>query len=583
MKTSPKKQPGKPAQKPAGKPAVKSSGKPAEKQVAQPSTFRGSKLLYRVGVIIIAVAFFSAYAKTFDYKPDMNGDNINYYALGNALAAGKGYTTTMNLTESPHNHYPPGYPAIVSLAIRAGAGVTGVKILNGILFLLSCLILYHLFYRTTKNVYIAIFVGLLVALNSTLLRSATIMMSEIPFLFFTSLTLLLFSFLLDRKKCDVKYLLLLLGTAACTVIAYYVRTVGIALALALAVTLTVILIMNVWENRKSARRSILSATKPTWVALIAIVAFFMLCKLPWDMRSSRLGLKSSYMSSLSLQPGGTHISDLNGWIERAKKNAVRYATKEIPSGLLMEQVDYDKPATAKGWTLSVALLLAMVAGLLQLKKNDLLLFFYTGGTAVVLLLWPDIWFSPRFMAPLIPILLLLMVMGLVKAMRLLLTLLKIKTRGVAVAATVVAVCIFYYPNGSLALSRASAAAKTKSYNASNSAPALVEYLDAIRWVRDNTPKDAFVCARKPEIFYLYSGGRKSTSFPNYATPEEIVAHMTKNNIRYVIIDRWFRHAYVTIVPAAQKYPDRFRILWQTPTPEKDAPLTYVLEFIPEST
>jgi hypothetical protein len=532
-------------------------------------------------MFIIAVAYFSAYAKVFDHKPDMGGDNIHYYALGNALATGKGYTNIMSLAETPHNHFPPGYPAIVSLAVRAGAGVVGVKVLNGIFLFLSCLILYHLFYRIAKNIYIALFVSLLVALNSHLLRSATIMMSEIPFLFFSSLALLLFSFLLDRKKCDVKYLLLLSGAAACTVIAYYIRTAGIALVLALAVTLTVTLIVNVWKNRHASWRSLLSASRPVWIALLAIVASFMLCKAPWDVRNSRLGFKSSYMSQLSTQLGGTRISDLSGWTDRVKKNAVRYATKEIPSGLLMEPVDYDKPADAKGWMLSAALLLAIAAGLLQLKKNDLILFFYAGGMAVILLFWPDIWISPRFMLPLIPILLLLTVMGLAKAGKLLLAMLKIKTGGssIPVAMAIVAVGLLAYPNGSLALSNAASMAKAKSYNAANSAPVLVEYLDAIRWVKGNIPKNAFVCTRKPEIFYLYSGGRKSISFPNYATPEEIMAYLTDHKISYVIIDKWFRHAYVTLIPAAQKYPRQFRVVWQTPAPKKDTAPTYVLEFI----
>lgn len=560
-------------------PKKKQAKAAAKKQAKTPSGFLNPKLLYRVGIVIISIASLSIYTKTFDRKPDLNGDNIHYYALGRALADGKGYVSTMGLTETPHNHFPPGYPFIISLALRAGAGTTGVKALNGVFFFLSCLILYLLFYRTTKNVYITFFVTLLVALNSHLLRSATIMMSEIPFLFFSSLALLLFSFLLDRKKCDVKYLLLLFGTAACAVATYYIRTAGLALALALAVTLAVTLAASVWKNRKSAWRGILTATKPTWVALMAIAAFFMLCKMPWDMRGKRYGFKSSYMSQLATQQGGTRITDLNGWINRVKTNAVRYATKEIPSGLLMEPVDYNAPAGAKGWTLGVAILLAIAAGALQLKKNDLLIFFYAGGTAAILLFWPDIWFSPRFMAPVIPILLLLMVMGLVKASALLLARLNVKARGAAVTVAVAVVCLFFYPNCSLALNSAAAAVKFKSYTTANSAPVLVEYLDAIRWVKNNTPKDAFVCTRKPEIFYLYSGGRKSTSFPNYATPEEIVAHLTSSKIRYVIIDRWFRHAYATIIPAAQKYPDRFRVIWQTPAQGEGEPPTYVLEFI----
>jgi dolichyl-phosphate-mannose--protein O-mannosyl transferase len=172
------------------------------------------KYLYWTGLVIIAIVYFKVYASTFDYKLDMNGDNVYYYSLGNALADGKGYVDVIGFNETPHNRFPPGYPFIVSLAIRAGCGIAGIKILNGVFLFFACVILYHLFYRITKNIFLTFAVTLMVATNYHLLRSATIMMSEIPFLFFTSLTLLLFSFLLDRKKRDIPYWLLLFGVSA---------------------------------------------------------------------------------------------------------------------------------------------------------------------------------------------------------------------------------------------------------------------------------------------------------------------------------------------------------------------------------
>ena len=59
---------------------------------------------------IIACVFIVNYLKIFDFKPDLNGDNVYYYALGRAIAAGKGYTNIMFLEETPHSHFPPGYP-----------------------------------------------------------------------------------------------------------------------------------------------------------------------------------------------------------------------------------------------------------------------------------------------------------------------------------------------------------------------------------------------------------------------------------------------------------------------------------------
>ena len=59
---------------------------------------------------IIVCVFVVNYLEIFDFKPDLNGDNVYYYALGRAIAAGKGYTNIMFLEETPHSHFPPGYP-----------------------------------------------------------------------------------------------------------------------------------------------------------------------------------------------------------------------------------------------------------------------------------------------------------------------------------------------------------------------------------------------------------------------------------------------------------------------------------------
>lgn len=47
-------------------------------------------------LLIVTICFVSTYAKIYDVKLDMNGDNIHYYALGKALAEGKGFTNTIS-------------------------------------------------------------------------------------------------------------------------------------------------------------------------------------------------------------------------------------------------------------------------------------------------------------------------------------------------------------------------------------------------------------------------------------------------------------------------------------------------------
>ena len=549
-----------------------------------------SKYLYWGGLLIISIVYFAVYSQVFDHKPDMNGDNIYYYSLGKALAEGKGYVNTIGFEETPHGHFPPGYPFIISLLVRIGLDMTGIKVFNGILLYLSCLIIYRLCFRISRSVVISFAVTLLMAGNSHLLRSATIMMSEIPFLFFSSSALLLFSLLHDSTKTGLRYWLLLAGVCVCTVTAYYVRGIGVTLWLALLVALITLIVINLWKNRKEGWRTHLQNNKLRMIAFACIAIFFVACKTPWDMRNRQLGFSSSYMGALTIQFGGTNISDFSGWVERVKLNAVRYITKELPSGLFCKRVTYAAAAKNIDWIMGLFIISMLLVGACHLRGVNLLLLYYLGATAVVLMLWPDIWTSPRFMSPVIPLLFLLFIAGLAYTATMLLSLLKsmaslskllslqkFKTESlVPLVSLTLIICLYfsYYSAISIEVEKA----ESKEYNRHNTSLPLEEFLDAMRWVKNNTPNDARVSVRKPELFYIYSEGRKSVMFPQYATPEEIMDFFDKHRIDYVILDWWFRHAYATVLPAVQKHEDRFAVVNKIGG-EGRAPATYILKIL----
>ena len=51
----------------------------------------------------------------FDASIDLGGDNAGYYILGKALHEGFGYTNIHLPGMPPAQHFPPGYPLILSL------------------------------------------------------------------------------------------------------------------------------------------------------------------------------------------------------------------------------------------------------------------------------------------------------------------------------------------------------------------------------------------------------------------------------------------------------------------------------------
>ena len=86
------------------------------------------------------------------------------------------------------------------------------------------------------------------------------------------------------------------------------------------------------------------------------------------------------------------------------------------------------------------------------------------------------------------------------------------------------------------------------------------FMYAIEWCGNNLPDSARIICRKPELYYMYSGFKKCGGFPQYCEVDSMYKLLIKNNVEYLIIDNWFRHAYVTLYPVIQKYPEKFKML-----------------------
>ncbi|MDE7149049.1 MAG: hypothetical protein K2O01_01360, partial [Bacteroidales bacterium] len=88
---------------------------------------------------ILTVLCMGLFAYTVDPKLDLNGDNVAYIRLAHALADGQGYSNvSADGVVTPASHFPPGYPAILSVMIRMGLdSLIAFKIIKGLCLLLS--------------------------------------------------------------------------------------------------------------------------------------------------------------------------------------------------------------------------------------------------------------------------------------------------------------------------------------------------------------------------------------------------------------------------------------------------------------
>ncbi|NQW25703.1 MAG: phospholipid carrier-dependent glycosyltransferase, partial [Cryomorphaceae bacterium] len=277
-------------------------------------------LPFRKSDLWIALGFLVCYIAIFDSKLDLGGDNAGYYILAQALHGGDGYTD-IHLPGAPAaKHFPPGYPVLMAVCMAVSDSFYFLKVLNGVLFLASLLMLQRLFERMTQNQTLAWVALALTLLNAHLLRSSTILMSEIPFLFFSVATL---SCLVKWRSGDKPFwqspwfwAMLILSS-----ISYHIRTAGLALIAGIGLYL-------LFEKK--------------WAAAIGYGVGFMALALPWFMRGKALGGNPYLAQLIQVNPYRPEegVLTLGGWVTRIQSigtqysnyfNVGRYVSQNLPA------------------------------------------------------------------------------------------------------------------------------------------------------------------------------------------------------------------------------------------------------------
>lgn len=471
---------------------------------------------------------------------------------------GAGYNLYSDLYAKPHSHFPPGYPLLIAIGMLIDSSPTFIKFLNG-LFLLASLLLVFKFYRLlVKNQITALVAVTILAFNYHLVKHSVIMLSEIPFLFFSLLTIWWLS-KIDFSKVFWKNLHFYLFLV-CLSFAFHIRTAGITL-------LGGILLFLLLEKK--------------WKGIILTIAGFGLLAMPWMIRGWVLGLSSSYQKQLlSINPYRPELgmAEWGDFLLRIQTNFVRYLNYEIPSSLLpFIEVNYKATPTWHNWLLGGALLLLMIIGISKLRSYRFLILGYLGGTFVVLLLWPEVWFGIRFLLPLLPFMLLLLILGLSTLLSALFNLSRLAPYAPYISLLVLPLLLLY----------------TSSYERSpdknvNSYPLTrlkVEanyiyphnwqrYFDMAKYAKDNLPKSAIIACRKPELFHIFSD-RFTCKYPFEEDQQKLLDGLKDRQVKYVVVDQLgFSSTNRYLVPAINNNKNRFRrqLILENPT-------TYLLEFL----
>ncbi len=510
------------------------------------------KQLSIVYILLLILAFLAIYSSIFDAKVSLGGDNASYYILGNAIANGEGYTNIHHAEKEAHYHYPPGYPVIISGVVKfISNDIRAIKIVNGVFLLGAIVLLFFLVKTLSQNHHLAFATSFISLLNYHILGYSTMMMSEIPFLFFSLLCIWLFLKIDFSKPVFKNWTFLVL--VMCLSFSFYIRSV----ALALIASMIGVLFL-----------------KKHWNYVFSLAGGCIVLYLPWILRSQNAA-GNTYISQLSLknpyQPelGSIGFSDL---VDRFLINLERYITKEIPSGLTSsnEIVYSDAAAPFMEWFVSFLLLGFIAFGIYKLSKFRTFIFLYILAFFGLLLVWPSVWYGTRFILPLLPLLIFLGVFGVNELIKLGGSKIGQSSQKILPALMIVLLASWSIFYGSSSIS--------KLYNKATAdyADNYKNYFAAAEWIKNNAAADAITAVRKEGLFYLFSK-KQVTNYQRTPDKEAQIAYLKEKKVAYVVVEQLgYSSTSKYLVPVMDRYPNKFKTILQLQNPN-----TYLMKFVPE--
>lgn len=497
-------------------------------------------------VLILVVLF--VYSEVYDENIFIGGDNVVYFITGKAIASGEGYTNINSPFNSPATTFPPGYPFISAIAMTIfGKDIEVMNYANCFFLLGSLIFLYLISVRFTNNKHLSFVITLLTALNMHMLHYSFIAMSEMSFIFM-SLGAIYFFIRMDKQSLPFKdkYFWLFF---VFVIFSYYIRITGIIL---LAGTVAYLLIGRKWK-----------------LALIISVAFLITAS-PWYLRNSMIKNRySGIMKINSLRPEQGDMKTVD-FIKRIKNNAKRYISLEIPNAIMGYEITnneiYENPQPKDTkWISGILFIVLALAGLFFIGKYRWIFIVYLSGTALLLIIFPDVWVGTRYMLPVVPLLFMLIILSAYKGLLWVSEKINIKENfRVSFLPFVFLIFIFVLKDGVSYL--------VKAKNEGHYYPGFSKYVEVAQWAKTNIPQNSIVACRKPEFFYLYSDC-KTTGYEFNLDGESVLAKMKADNVTHVVYDGLgFASTGRYLMPAIKKYPEKFKELIHLKYPD-----TYLFE------
>ncbi len=479
-------------------------------------------------------------------------DDAEYLVIGDALASGQGYTWANDPQYPPHNKYPPGYPLTVAgvlfvtgQAADAYGGIIPVKLFTLLTFAGALMLLWLLLSRSQREAGIEplLAVGLF-AVNPFVLEYAVQIMSELPYTFFSLLTLLLglvYLRFVQRSSSSARAqrrqswgLLLLLAILAA--LCYYLRGVGATLAISLVFWLLF--------HRQVRAAALVGGVN---VLLIGL----------WQVRNAVVLPVTIYSYQFFLKEQEDPLAGtigLSDFIARVGANMEHY----ILAGFL----DIGRPGISAivGVIAALGWLIAAFGWALHLKRHFSLVAVYTFVYLGVVFVWS--YASGRFLIPVIPF---LGYYGLFGGRVILTQIISSRaTQRIIVTGTSAFILALILANASVIRTNfARWSADPAAYYSFE--PAWSSYLLTAQWLRENLISDDVILARRHFAMYVYSG--RLTAKYRYDTDDYEMGYLLSGTeTKYVVEDAFAgaRGDFSLLPPALESRNGGLDLVYSTP-------------------
>jgi len=463
------------------------------------------------------------------------------------MLEGKGYRDIYKPGEPIHTLYPFGYPLLLVpvMAVFKGSYVA-LKMLSLLLGAGSVIVAFLLL-RDDHPAPVVWSVSGLFAISPLLLEYSHWILSDVPFLFFSLLGLLL----AKRSDTDSKLISpVFLACLVCIAFVYFIRPVGAALILGF--------LLHLFLRKKHKR------------GLIALAVFGMLLA-PWAVRNAKASGGEGYIAPMVLKDPYDATSGMIGvkdLIERVGSNAETYFLVAFPKNVVTSHRRI-WPFPRRSWDMYVAgfaisaLVLAGFAADFggRMGLTHYYLIFFVG----TLLVWPEVWATDRFILPVVPFLLLYFLLG---------GLLLFRKATAPTRRKVGLVVVTVLALGSLHLVARGAPGNLqliREYSGGNRFAGYtadwINFYETAAYASRFTPSDAVFMVRKPGLFYLFAD-RKCVAYPFTPEKDAIMAAMDEYGVSYVVVDAfaWTQTTLKYLVPALVAHEEDFAIVYSTGAP-----------------